>query len=424
VVAAPVFLDPHAGRPARQLQWSFGLQREITRNTVVEASYVANRGSWWSEVGVGGMAAINVLKQSDLTSRGFTNFTSITESNLLTQPFASNQAALAARGITLPYSTFPTTLTARQAILPFPQYNSSISPSQAPLGKTWYDSLQLNVTQRFSKGLSLNANYTYAKNLDLMSSPDIFNRQLGKNITDLDRPHQFRMTAEYQIPSLAGSGIRFLSNKTVSYVLGNWGIGWYLQYQSAGVLARPSNQGNVPLNNFLGRGVGSAQLRIGPDGQPMNPWSVNWTDYDGNLRTDPIDINCHCFDPTKTIVLNPLAWESIPNGQWANSFSDLRYYRGIRQPQENFNVSRNFRFREGIVLHIRVEFQNIMNRTRLPQPSSTGNFSAAPTKFPEFNPDGSRNANFNLYSAGFGTILPTSGTNGYRSGTLIGRITF
>ena len=35
------------GRPARQIQWSVGLQREVTRNTVVEASYVGNRGAWW-----------------------------------------------------------------------------------------------------------------------------------------------------------------------------------------------------------------------------------------------------------------------------------------------------------------------------------------------------------------------------------------
>src|SRR5205085_4744713 len=40
-------VDQNAGRPARQLQWSVGLQREITRNTFVEASYVGNRGAWW-----------------------------------------------------------------------------------------------------------------------------------------------------------------------------------------------------------------------------------------------------------------------------------------------------------------------------------------------------------------------------------------
>ncbi len=29
--------------------------------------------------------------------------------------------------------------------------------------------------------MSLNANYTWSKNLDLLNSPDVFNRKLGKN---------------------------------------------------------------------------------------------------------------------------------------------------------------------------------------------------------------------------------------------------
>jgi hypothetical protein len=32
--------------------------------------------------------------------------------------------------------------------------------------------------------------------------------------------------------------------------------------------------------------------------------------------TDPLDINCHCFDPTNTVVFNPYAWENVPNRQW------------------------------------------------------------------------------------------------------------
>src|SRR5581483_4081569 len=42
--SAPTAVDPNGGRPPRQLPYSIGLQREITRDTVVEASYVGNRG--------------------------------------------------------------------------------------------------------------------------------------------------------------------------------------------------------------------------------------------------------------------------------------------------------------------------------------------------------------------------------------------
>ena len=39
--------DANAGRPPRQSQWSIGIERELSTNLVVEASYVGNRGVWW-----------------------------------------------------------------------------------------------------------------------------------------------------------------------------------------------------------------------------------------------------------------------------------------------------------------------------------------------------------------------------------------
>src|SRR5450756_2275484 len=41
-------VDENAGRGARIWQWSIGLQRELSKNLVVEASYVGNRGVWWA----------------------------------------------------------------------------------------------------------------------------------------------------------------------------------------------------------------------------------------------------------------------------------------------------------------------------------------------------------------------------------------
>ncbi|MEO8100559.1 MAG: TonB-dependent receptor [Acidobacteriota bacterium] len=419
VVAAPQFLDPNAGRPARQLQWSINLQREVTRNFVVEAAYIANRGSWWT--GGSGLAALNALQISDLTSRGFQNLALKSESDLLTLPYASLSAAqkstLASRNIGFPYSTFPTALTTRQMLLNYPQYNTAISPASAPLGKTWYDALQLTATHRMSHGLSFSANYTYSKNLDLMNSVDIYNRPLGKNFTAFDLPHQLRLSGEYVTPGLTNSALKLLSNRVVSTVLGGWTLGWFLQYQSAAVLARPASQGAVPLSNFLGRGPGSAQLKIGADGNSMNPFAVNWTDYDGKVHAEPLDINCHCFDPTKTQLLNPAAWSDIPDGQWAAQTTDIRSYRGIRQPQESLNLGKNFHLREKMTVHIRVEFQNVFNRTRLPQPVVTGSYKNAPTKF-------TTGANVGLFNGGFGTVLPTAGTAGQRAGTLVARFTF
>jgi len=439
VVNFPLLMDPNSGRPARQLQWTIGLQREISRNLVVEASYVANRGVWWTE---NALNPLNTMSLDTLRAYGFHDFTSSSEARLLTTSISSltsaQKATLAARGITgQPYANFPSNQNVRQSLLAYPQYSPSVSifgtnlngVSGAPLGKTWYDAFQLNVTQRFSHGLSFNMNYNFSKNLDTNNVTgsniiDPYNRDLAKNISINDIPQQLRLTAQYQVPRLRDSGKAFVSNKIVSSILSDWGVGAYLDYQSAPIIGRPSSNGPVPLSQFLGYGPGSAQLKKNADGSYMSPWSTDWTDNSGKHHTDPIDINCHCFDPTKTIALNPNAWQNIPDGQFAPDNSSLRFFRGVRHPTENANISRNFRITERVQLNVRAEFNQVLNRMQLPQPNTSGNFASSPTTFKS-------GANKGLYSNGFGTVTgstgrnnPLSGTSGMRTGQLIARITF
>ena len=426
VIGMPALLDPNAGRPARLLQWNIGIQREINRNLVVEASYVANRGVWWT---ASGLAPLNALSQDTLKAYGFNDLTSATESALLTATVVgltpAQKSTLAARGITgLPYANFPSSQTVRQSLLAYPQYTGS-GLQGSPLGNTWYDSFQLNVTQRFSHGLSFNLNYNYSKNLDTMTSiSDVFNRGVSKNLAVWDLPHQLRLSMQYQVPELRNTRMAIVSNKVVAYALSGWGTGVSLSYQSAPILTRPVNNGSTPISQFLGRGPGSAQLKKDADGNYMNPFSVDWIDNSGTHRTDPIDINCHCFDPTKNVVFNPAAWENIPAGQWGSDQSSPRFFRGIRIPVENANLSRNFRIKERVSLNVRVEFNNIFNRMQLPGPVSVAalgqtaiNFSAPALKF-------TSGANTGLYSGGFGTFNVLSGTNGQRTGTFVARIQF
>jgi hypothetical protein len=52
---------------------------------------------------------------------------------------------------------------------------------------------------------------------------------------------------------------------------------------------------------------------------------VDWTGYNGTVHHTPLNINCHCFNPATTVVLNPAAFENVPNGQFgAKSKLDSR----------------------------------------------------------------------------------------------------
>ena len=75
------------------------------------------------------------------------------------------------------------------------------------------------------------------------------------------------------------------------------------------------------------------------------------------------DLNCHCFDPSKTFVLNPAAWVNPPNGQFGTANAHYSDYREQRRPVENMSIGRNIRIKERANLLIRAEFTNVFNRT-------------------------------------------------------------
>jgi len=423
-------IDPNAGRPDRTYQWNITVQREITRNLVVEGAYIGNRNIWQP---TGGFQDFNAVSVDMLKRYGFTVDSSaqgIDDQKLLNaklnQLSATQKSTLLQRGVVLPYPSFPAGQTAAsipfvqtvfQSLRNYPQFSSGISPS-APQGKSWYDSLQLSVTKRFSHGLSANGAYTYSKNLAWTSSPDIFNPNLGKDVSGLNPPQILRISFEYQTPRYKGN-MPVLGNKVVSYVLGDWAVSGALYYQTAAYLGRPLNGSANAVSLWVGRGPGGAQLKKNADGTLMNPWSVDWTDLSGNHHTDPLDINCHCFDPNTTIAINPAAWQTIPDAQWTADTSTYTFFRGQRRPVESMNFARNFKFKDRYALQFRIEFQNIFNRIQLPNPAlgfNPANVTASYQKAPNGN-----------YIAGFGTFgnLANGGQLGApRSGQLIARFTF
>src|SRR5206468_1538077 len=106
----PVWMDSNAGRPARQYQWSVGLQREITSNLVVEASYVGNRGVWWQAPA---LLNLNANTPESLRSVGL-DVNSVADRALLLSRMDS--PAVAARGFKVPYPGFPAGQVLAQAL--------------------------------------------------------------------------------------------------------------------------------------------------------------------------------------------------------------------------------------------------------------------------------------------------------------------
>src|SRR5439155_24061996 len=100
----------------------------------------------------------------------------------------------------LPYAGYPARATLAQALRRYPQF-SALSVIEAPLGNTWYDSLQMKLTKRYSHGLDLTSTFAWQKELADMGQGygsglgqvtgnvnDVFNRRNQKSLSSLSEP--------------------------------------------------------------------------------------------------------------------------------------------------------------------------------------------------------------------------------------------
>ncbi|MDZ4802450.1 MAG: TonB-dependent receptor [Bryobacteraceae bacterium] len=381
----PAYVDPDAGRPSRMISWNVSLQRELSRDLALEAAYVGNRGAWFR---ADGLNQFNGITNDRLSSFGL-SLNNPADVALLPQQIAS--AAVVARGFTKPYAAFPNTATLAQSLRPYPQFGD-VSSLWAPLGNSWYDSLQVKLTKRYSYGLDFTAAYTFSKTLSTVEAHDgtivplndVYNRGNQKTLSNSDQPHVFVTGFNYKVPSLG-------SNRALKALSGGWTFGGILRYASGLPIRVPTAQSTIGSLVFRG---GTNANRVAD--QPF-------------FLKDP---NCGCFDPNKEFILNPNAWANPVNGQWGTAAAYYADYRTARRPDEQLSVGRNFKLTERMMFSVRAEFFNVFNRVYLNNPDS-GNFQATTQV----------GANGQTIS-GFGRINTGTTFSPPRSGQIVARFSF
>jgi hypothetical protein len=181
-------------------QWNVSIQRELTTNTVVEASYL---GSKIANIGIPD-SNINALTEDQL-KQGATLLERVPNPYFGSVPRSS--------------SIGDPTITRAQLMKPYPQY-TAVSLYRNNVGTTNYQGFSLSVRQRTSHGLTYSAAYTRSKLTDIASSvfaasiltgpltnaavADSHNLERDRDYSEGDIPHYFGASVVWDLPFGAG----------------------------------------------------------------------------------------------------------------------------------------------------------------------------------------------------------------------------
>jgi hypothetical protein len=362
-------IDRSAGRPPRQMMWSIGLQRQLTTNLAIEATYVGNRGVWWTS----SMIDVNRLTPQILAKNGL-DISKQADRDLLNARLDSSLAA--SRGFNKPpYPSFSKALTVGQSLRPFPMF-TAINDLWAPVGNTWYDSLQAKVPKRYSHGLDFSVAFNWQKELTIgaeaedpynfsipVSVNDSLNRPVNKYLSGYSQPFRLVLAGNYRLPALH-------LNKVLSYAIRDWTFGTVLQYSSGLPIRAPYANNQIGTLLKLCNPITVAPIQ----GGCVGPTSAAAGTFANRVPDQPLftkDLNSHTVDPNKDFVLNPKAWADPPAGQFGVGAAYYGDYRFQRRPSESMSLGRTFRFSEKASLNVRIEFNNVFNRTEMTNPTAT-----------------------------------------------------
>ena len=331
-------------RSPENLSWTLSIQRQLSANTVLEATYNASMGTHLPANNIN-LNQIPKAVYDDLVARY-----GPTQANTILRAQVTDALAVNA-GIRPPYANFTnasiqTNRTAGQALRPFPQYLNIQTGAREgdKSGHSTYHAFVLKLDRRYSNGLTFQWNYVFSKLLTDSDSygveggaQDNFNRRLEKSIGAYDQTHALKLNTIYELPF--GKGKRFLAGSGFTNALvGGWRVSLIQSYQRGLPLALSRNNPLVIFNSVTRPTITS-----------YDNWQPTW--QNGS------------FDPAVDRRLD----RSVFPAQPVNFGNATRFNPKLREfpnLNENISLGKSFSIREKLRLDFRAEAFNLFNRVR------------------------------------------------------------
>ena len=377
--------------------WNIGVQRELSGNVLISASYVGNRA----------VHLLSMLNPPNQTNPSYlTQFCpngDPTDPTCLMSPASPNnawtsapsQAALASLGfgqaaVTCPAGTNNPGLSGnyfapytnflcdwgtgqglQQALLPYPMLWPSESAGGAAnqfdmAGSAFYNALQVQAQKRWSNGLTFLINYTLSK---FMSNTDSgfatfnfgalngFNQGPEWTVASVDQRHVLNISGVYELP--LGPGKKFLNGGglVAKNILGGWQLSGIATYASGFPIGGGGQDGGNDFNTNTDPFLNGFNR---PNLDATAPANIDYNNYYKSLN------------PTGTTTapaFNTAAF-SDPGFREGTTPRFADAYRLPWNLNENFGLAKHFYVGERVTLELRMEFFNLLNRVQVCGPDN------------------------------------------------------
>lgn len=324
-------------RHPRVQRWRAGVQRELSANVLVEASYWGQWGdrigltnredslpeSYWATGNTRNNAIANELNRQVPNPFLLSNFASMRT----TDPVLYQQMS------TLGAFTSPT-VAKNRLLRPSPHMNG-LNNNATPVGLARTHALEFNFQKRMSAGVNLNASYTRM----WQDNKTIIENEFNDAPTiwwpsDTARPHRITATAILEFPF--GRGRKFFQSGFMNHILGGWQSAVTYEFQNGPLLSWGNLFYKGDVNNF------EADARSTP--KTLEAWFNTEVPFERVAANQPAAFHARVFP---------------------------RFFNGLRADglnQWNANLLREFKVVEGLRMQFRADVINLQNRSQMAGP--------------------------------------------------------